>query len=66
MQQIIYKEQETRNKVLQEIRNVLKEYIRENCSNDKVSDSVCMQSDVKVLQQKEADNCLAAMMKHYI
>lgn len=53
------------NEVIQEIKNILKEYIQKNCSADKVSDSVCMQSDIKELQQKEADKYLVAMMKHY-
>jgi hypothetical protein len=52
-------------KELQEIRNMLEEYIRENSSVAKASDSTCLQSDIKVLQQIETDRCLAEMMKQH-
>ena len=52
-------------KELQEIRNMLDEYIRENSSIAKSSDGTCLQSDIKVLQQIEADRCLAEMMKRH-
>jgi len=52
-------------KELQEIRNMLKKYIRENSSVAKSSDGTCLQSDIKVLQQIEADICLAEMMKQH-
>ena len=52
-------------KELQEIRNMLEEYIREDSSVAKASDGTCLQSDIKVLQQIEADRCLVEMMKPY-
>lgn len=52
-------------KELQEIRNMLKEYIRENSSVAKASDGTCLQSDIKLLQQIEANRCLAEMMKQH-
>jgi hypothetical protein len=52
-------------KELQEIRNMLDEYIRENSSVAESSDGTCLQSDIKVLQQIEADRCLAEMMKQH-
>ena len=52
-------------KELQEIRNILDEYIRENYSIAKSSEGTCLQSDIKVLQQIEADRCLVEMMKPY-
>ena len=52
-------------KELQEIRNILGEYIQENSSVAKASDSTYLQSDIKVLQQIEADRCLAEMMKRH-
>lgn len=54
-----------KEKELQEIRNILKEYIRENPSVDRASDGICLQSDIKILQQKEADRCMVEMMKQY-
>lgn len=53
-----------KEKELQEIRNILKEYIRENPSV-RASDGMCLQSDIKILQQKEADRCIVEMMKQY-
>ena len=52
-------------KELQEIRNMLEEYIREDSSVAKASDGTCLQSDIKVLQQIEAERCLAEMMKQH-
>lgn len=52
-------------KELQEIRNILDEYIRENYSIAKSSEGTCLQSDIKVLQQIEADRCVAEMMKQH-
>ena len=53
-----------KEKELQEIRNILKEYIRENPSV-RASDGMWLQSDIKILQQKEADRCIVEMMKQY-
>ena len=52
-----------KEKELQEIRNILKEYIRENHSVAGASDGLYSRSDIKILQQKEADRCMIEMMK---
>lgn len=54
------------SKELIEIRSILEEHIQNNCTLSKTLDSSLLQSDIKVLQQKEADRCMAEQMKSQI
>ena len=48
---------------LQEIRNILEEYIQGNCTSEETSGGLYLHSDIKALQQKEADKYSLEQMK---
>lgn len=54
------------SKELLEIRSILDGYLQNNCTLSKTLDSPILQSDIKALQQKEADRCMAEQMKSQI